>query len=80
MTMQLIQGEFSTNDTLALITQMVQVKIKYHESKISENTNEEDIKARETKIKRLQQELFNLRQLAQNGNKSFRLEGTMYID
>jgi hypothetical protein len=61
MNLQLIEGAFSTADALELITQMVHVKIKYHENKIIRETPEEDIKRREAKIKRLQKELFELR-------------------
>ena len=61
MNIQLIQGEFSSKDALDLITQMIHIKIKYHENKISTTGNEEDIKYRESKIKTLQKELFELR-------------------
>lgn len=61
MNIQLIEGEFSSKDALDLVTQMIQVKIKFHEAKISNSDSEEDIKARETKIKRLQNELHECR-------------------
>ncbi len=59
MNIQLIQGEFNSNDALELITQLIQVKIKYHETKINVSATEEDIKQRESKIKLLQKELYN---------------------
>lgn len=68
MKIQLIQGEFSANDALELIAQMIQIKIKYHENKISSQSTEEDIKTREVKIKRLQEELFELRQHVKSNN------------
>jgi len=40
---------------------MIHIKIKYQENKISSSENEEDTKAREAKIKRLQKELYNFR-------------------
>lgn len=58
MDIQLIQGKFSAKDALEILTQMVHVKIKYHENKIQQSSNEEDIKMREMKIKRLQKDLF----------------------
>lgn len=61
MNLQLIQGQFSGHDALTIITQMIRVKIKHHESKIEADSSEEDIKYRETKIKRLQKELYELR-------------------
>lgn len=51
MNIQLIQGEFSVNEALELITQMIHIKIKYHENKIAQHSSEEDIKSRETKSK-----------------------------
>lgn len=59
MNIQLIQGEFNSNDAFELITQLIQVKIKYHETKINVSATEEDIKQRESKIKLLQKELYN---------------------
>lgn len=61
MEIQLIDGEFSPNDALDLITQMIHVKIKFHENKIKKSENEEDVKSKEAKIKRLQKNLFEIR-------------------
>lgn len=70
MAIQLIHGQFTSDEALGLITQMIHVKIKYHENKITVNSTEEDIKNRETKIKRLQQELDHLRSsvISKGGN------------
>ncbi|CAG5016809.1 hypothetical protein DYBT9275_05641 [Dyadobacter sp. CECT 9275] len=57
MTIQLIKGEFSASDALGIITNLIQTKIKYHEQKISSDMSEEDIKFREKKIKKLQEDL-----------------------
>ena len=61
MNIQLIQGQFNAKDALDIITQMIHVKVKYHENKITTSANEEDVKFRETKIKRLQKDLFEAR-------------------
>ena len=61
MNLELILGELNSTDTLVLISQMVNNKIKYHENKINSQSNEEDIKTREAKIKQLQKDLFDLR-------------------
>jgi len=53
MDIQLFSGAFKSKDALDLITQMIQVKIKYHENMIDNMTNEDDIKFRESKIKSL---------------------------
>ena len=50
MNIQLIQGEFSSNDAIDLMTQMVHIKIKYHENKINSHSSEDDIK---TKLKEI---------------------------
>lgn len=60
MNMQLIQGEFEAKDAIELIKQMVSVKIKFHENKINSASTEEDVKSRESKIKRLQNSLSEL--------------------
>ncbi len=80
MNLQLIQGEFSTKDTLELITQMIQVKIKYHENKISHQNNEEDIKTREFKIKSLQKELNELKDFILLKNDNIKISAIIKIE
>lgn len=79
MNIQLIEGQFSQQDALELITQMVHVKIKFHERKISNSLNEEDIKARENKIKRLQKELYELRQHIDHQNKFVQIDSIINL-
>ncbi|MCU0389271.1 MAG: hypothetical protein MUE71_11755 [Chitinophagaceae bacterium] len=57
MTIQLLDGIFPANDAKALLTNLFAVKIKYHEDQIGPDSNEEQIKMRENKIKDLQNEL-----------------------
>lgn len=78
MNIQLIQGDFSSQEGLDIISKMIQVKIAYHESKIS-NNNEEDIKFRESKIKRLQSDLMQLRTAVQ-GKKHLHIEASIHIE
>lgn len=61
MNIQLIQGQFNAKDAIDILTQMIHVKVKYHENKISSTASEEDIKFCETKIKRLQKDLFEIK-------------------
>ncbi len=61
MKIQLIEGHFSTKDAIEIITQMIHVKIRFHENKIDNSNNEEDVKMREKKIKLLQKNLFEFR-------------------
>jgi hypothetical protein len=77
---QLIQGTFNSTDALNLITEMIQVKIKFHESKITDNSNEEDIKYRETKIKTLQNILSDLRNQVNLNEDILRLEAKIQIN
>lgn len=68
MNIQLIQGQFNAKDAIDILTQMIHVKVKYHENKISSTASEEDIKFCETKIKRLQKDLFEIKNyITQNG-------------
>jgi hypothetical protein len=62
MNLELIYEHLDTTDGLELISQMVNNKIKYLENAISSQSNEEDIKTREAKIKQLQKDLFDLRE------------------
>lgn len=55
--MQLIKGTYSKEDALEIIQQIIQIKVKFHEEKISLTDNEEDIKRREKRIKDLQSDL-----------------------
>lgn len=80
MVIQLMQGQFNANEAIDIITQMIHVKIKYHENKISGNSNEEDIKNRETKIKLLQKELFEARKEMLSKKDSLRIDATININ
>lgn len=79
MNIQLIQGNFSAKDALEIITQMVHTKIKFHEKKISTHSNEEDIKNRETKIKRLQKDLYDIRDLIENCGGKINIESEIHL-
>ena len=79
MNIQLIQGGFSPEDAVDLISQMIQTKIKFHEGKIARHGSEEDIKYRESKIKRLQQELNDLRNSIYGKNGIVKLDAVIHI-
>jgi hypothetical protein len=63
MELQLLNGTFSSKESIDILNQLFQVKIKFHEDKIKTSQNEEDVKMRERKIKFLQNELADARQL-----------------
>ncbi|MDT8414196.1 MAG: hypothetical protein RQ735_02355 [Flavobacteriaceae bacterium] len=79
MNIQLIQGEFHAIDALSLITQLIHTKIKYHENKISNNSSEEDVKFRESKIKHLQKELYELRKKIHETGKNLKIDATIHV-
>jgi rubrerythrin len=61
MKIQLIEGSFGVKEAIEIITQMIHVKIRFHEDKIDNSNNEEDVKMREKKIKNLQKDLYEFR-------------------
>jgi hypothetical protein len=61
MKIKLLNGNFESWDAIQLITSMIEVKIKYHESKINHSSREEDIKMRENRIQHLQKDLQEIR-------------------
>ena len=80
MNIQLIQGEFNPGDALELISKMIEQKIKYQENRISKYSSEEDIKYRESKIRYLQNELFELSNYVHSSNKNMKIEAIIKIE
>jgi hypothetical protein len=80
MKIQLLHGQFKANEALDIITQMIHIKIKHHENKINNSSNEEDVKNREAKIKRLQKDLFEIRKHIEANGKKINLESIIEID
>jgi hypothetical protein len=79
MELHLIDGQFSATDAIAIITQLIEVKIKYQENKIKSSHNEEDIKMREHKIKTLQKELADSRVYIQNQTGDIFIKSTINL-
>lgn len=61
MKIQILNGQFSSDDALSIISKIIDVKIKFQERKINQYSDEEEVKNRERKIKFLQQQLFEAR-------------------
>jgi hypothetical protein len=80
MHIQFIQGEFSANDAIELLNQMIRIKIKYHENSITRDSSEEDIKYRESKVRYLQNLLSDARNIIIEKGETVRLEGTIKIE
>lgn len=79
MEIQLINGTFSSKEALQIITQLMNVKIQFHENKIQHTHNEEDIKMREKKITQLQNNLQIVRKHIQNNGESIAVESTISL-
>lgn len=79
MDLQLIEGEFSPNEAMELIVEMINIKIKFNESKISNSLQEEDIKSRENKIKKLQQSLYDVRLFLKTKNNGVQIKSSINI-
>ena len=79
MELHLIDGQFSVTDAIAILTQLTEVKIKYHENKIKSSHNEEDIKMRERKIKKLQKELAESRDYIRNQTSNISINSTINL-
>lgn len=81
MNIQLIKGNFSKEESLDLLSQLIQVKIRFHENKISREHDEADIKMRETRIRQLQQDFHNLKAaLLETGQDQCRIEATILCE
>ncbi len=79
MEIELLKGQFEKQEANSLLTQLIDVKIKFHESKISGDSNEETIKMREGRIKELQSELYELQKFMQKKEGPINLSGSITV-
>ncbi len=79
MKIQLIHGQFSAKDAIEIISQMVHIKIKFQEDKIHDSSSEEEIKMRETRIKQLQNDLFNMRKFVEKNGATINVESEVQL-
>jgi len=79
MELQLIQGQFTLQETVALLREMVDVKIKFHERKIATAASEEDMKFREKRIKDLQAEWQRFQTQLQQNERSISLKAAVNV-
>ena len=66
MKISLLKGSFTPKEMEKLITELIQVKIKFHEEKIQISDAEETMKMRGNRIIKLQNDLKELRALLNN--------------
>lgn len=79
MQLQLIQGQFTAQDALNIVADMIRVKIRYHEAKIEAGAMEEDIHMRERRISELQDALHQLRQSMPHSDALIHMEATITL-
>lgn len=77
---ELINGSFSKEDALELISGIVALKINYHEKMIDRSANEEDIKMRENRIRKLQDELGEFRESMKQKAEPVTLSASLSIE
>ncbi|MBI1267796.1 MAG: hypothetical protein GC193_10250 [Cryomorphaceae bacterium] len=80
MKIEIIKGAYSSADAAELLIRIVDAKIKFHEGKINASDNEEDIKMRENRIRKLQQDLHEVRQYLKNADGRINLQSDLIID
>lgn len=76
---QLVTGSFHKDEALDILTRMVDLKIKFHENKIQQSDNPEDIKMRENRIKQLQRNLLETRNNLEHLNNRIELNSEIVI-
>ena len=79
MNFQLINGQFNSKEALEIITQLVHVKIRYQENKIQRASAEEDIKMRESRIKKLQKELYEFKKEIEKNVGLVNIQGAIEV-
>ncbi len=80
MNIQLIKGSFTAQEAIDIITQMINVKIKFQENKIANSDSEEGIKMREKRIKDLQQDLNDARKFIENHEENISLQSELILN
>ncbi len=79
MNIQLIKGQFSGLESIDLLTEIINAKIKFHENRIDKSSSEEDIKMRENKIKHLQNSLSDVRKWVHSEGKQISIESIINL-
>lgn len=79
MNIPLIKGSYSNAEAVTLITDLINVKIKFHENKICNTQNEEDVKMRERRIKQLQNDLQEIRKYINGNAKNIAIESDIVL-
>jgi len=79
MDIKLIHGRFTPQESLDLISRLIQVKIDFHLEKIHQSSMEEDVKMRESKIKALQLQMNSVREHLHNREQGVDIDSHIQI-
>jgi hypothetical protein len=75
-----IDSKFEKRDAIDIITRLIHSKIKFHEDRISKLLNEEDIKMRESRIKKLQSELYLMKEFIDRSSKGIHISSMIKLE
>ncbi len=79
MKISLLKGSFSPKEIEKIITELLQVKIKFHEEKIQSSDEEETMKMRENRIIKLQNDLKELRTFLNNTDSLINVDAEIVL-
>ena len=79
MNFKIIDGVFSRQEAIDILTDMVRLKIRFHERRIETSSHIEDISHREARIRELQSELQEARERILAGDKNVSMGGSVSI-
>lgn len=80
MNIKLIHGYYNATEAIEIITQLIHIKIKYHENKINSTNDQEAKKTLERKIIQLQKDLFEIRKHIKYKGNIILIESTIEVD
>ena len=81
MNLQLIKGSFSRNEALELVTALIDIKIKFHEKKLN-NTSNQNTPSKlyhSKRIKELQKDLYEATTHLKQKKTSIKIDGKIQI-
>lgn len=75
--LQLLHGTFSAQEALSLITQLIHQKIRFHEAKMEQCSNQEQVRAHANRIVELQRDLYTAKEYIDKKRTRITLEGNI---
>ena len=79
MKISLLKGSFSPKEIEKIVTELIQVKIKFHEEKIQNSDEEETMKMRENRIIKLQNDLKDVRDFIANSDSFISVDAEIVL-